>query len=373
VDPSQLLPSSADPQLRAWLRRRLLAWFRTHQRPLPWRATRDPYAIWVSEVMLQQTLVATVVPYFERFLQCFPDLVALARAEEQEVLRLWEGLGYYSRARNLHRSAQFLAEAHNGQLPDDPDVLRKLPGFGRYTVGAVLSQAFDRRLPILEANSLRVLCRFFALPGDPRTAPLHERLWSIAAALLPRRASGEFNQALMELGALICTPAAPQCARCPLQKRCGAYRTNQQETLPFRPPPPAPVLQREAAVVVRQDNRVLLVQRPPSGRWAGLWEFPHAPCLDAETPEAAAQRWLTQLTGIEASIGPELTTITHGVTRYRITVVCLEAIYQGGDFRSDFYQASAWVELNTLSDYPLSSPQRQIARALGRPRQGMLW
>ncbi len=202
----------------------LLRWFDRHARNLPWRRTRDPYAIWISEVMLQQTQVATVIPYFERFLNAFPSLSALAAADEQHVLRLWEGLGYYRRARNLHQAAQLLHAEHAERFPDDADVLRRLPGFGRYTANAVLSQAFDRRLPILEANSRRVLCRLFGVRDDPQEAAVQARLWTAAEALLPVKRVGAFNQALMELGALVCTPARPQCSRCPLSRQCQARR-----------------------------------------------------------------------------------------------------------------------------------------------------
>ena len=263
--------------MRRRLPRRLLDWFARHRRDLPWRRDRDPYRIWVSEVMLQQTQAATVVPYFERFLQAFPTLADLAAADEQEVLRLWEGLGYYRRARDLLRTARLLAASHGGRFPDDPAALDGLPGLGRYTRNAVLSQAFDRRLPILEANSRRVLCRLFGRTGDPRRGPEQRWLWAAAEALLPPRRVGDFNQALMELGALVCTPAAPRCAECPLAADCAARRLGLQDAIPARTPPPEPMEVREAAVVVRRGERVLLLQRPAEGRWASLWEFPHGP------------------------------------------------------------------------------------------------
>src|SRR5206468_4651325 len=242
--------------------RRLRAWFREHARDLPWRRTRDPYAVWVSEIMLQQTQVPTVVPYFERFIEAFPTIAALATASEQEVLRHWAGLGYYRRARDLCHAARIVHTEHGGAFPRDADVVRRLPGFGRYTTGAVLSQAFDARLPIVEANSQRVLCRLVALRNDPRRGAGRRALWSVAAALVPRRGAGEFNQALMELGALLCTPAAPLCDACPLEAYCAARRLGLQHEIP--PPTAEPQIEAvsEVAVVVRRAGRVLLVQRP---------------------------------------------------------------------------------------------------------------
>lgn len=319
--------------------------------------------------MLQQTLAATVVSYFPRFLQAFPTIAALAQADEQQVLRLWEGLGYYRRARYLHQAAREIVRAHNGVFPRDPQVVARLPGFGRYTVGAVLSQAFDQRLPILEANSIRVLCRLFALEGNPKTEPLHGQLWDIAQKLLPRRQVGDFNQALMELGALVCTPVSPRCSQCPLLKKCAAYRQNRQEQLPTRTPPPAIIQQHEAAVIVRRSQEVLIVQRPEQVRWANLWEFPHDVLHPGETHEQAARRWLPGLTGLQASLGSELTAIRHGVTRYQITLVCLEADYLSGEFRSDFYPQGMWVAPDQLHHYPFSSPQRKLAKMLTQPRE----
>ena len=331
---------------------------------MPWRGTRDPYRIWVSEVMLQQTQVATVIPYFERFLKHFPTLRDLAAAEEQEVLRLWEGLGYYRRARDLHRAARRLRDEHGGIFPSDPAALDGVPGMGRYTLNAVLSLAFDVRLPILEANSQRVLCRLFGRTEDPTRNPLRKWLWQTAEAILPRRRVGEFNQALMELGALVCTPSSPRCGECPLRSKCQANRLSLQDVIPYRATVPATTEVREAAVVLRQATRVLLVQRPATGRWANLWEFPHGELTDGETHEAAATRLLKQTTGMEGRLGAELLTIRHGVTRFRITMVCFEAQRRKGKFHSDFYAAGRWREPDELASYPVSAPQRRLIRTL---------
>jgi A/G-specific adenine glycosylase len=361
------VPGRPSLALRRRVRRRLLAWFAAARRDLPWRRDRDPYRIWVSEVMLQQTTVAAVVPYFERFLRTFPTMSALAAAPEQEVLRLWEGLGYYRRARDLHRAARRLAASHGGGVPDDPDVLGELPGMGRYTLGAVLSQAFDRRLPVLEANSLRVLCRLFGRDDDPRRGPAQRWLWQVAEDLLPAKRAGDFNQAIMELGALVCTPAAPRCDACPLAGDCVARRLGLQGAIPVKPAPPAVTEVREAAVVVRRGPEVLLVQRPESAsRWANLWEFPHGPLADGESHGAAAVR-LAREAGLGVVLGPELLTLRHGVTRFRITLACFEAEHAGGEFRSDFYRQGHWVVPARLADYPVSAPQRRLAKALLAP------
>jgi A/G-specific adenine glycosylase len=361
------------PALRRWLRRRLLAWFGRHRRDLPWRRDRDPYRIWVSEVMLQQTQVAAVIPFYLRFLQSFPTLTALAAAAEQDILGHWEGLGYYRRARDLHRAARTLAAGHDGKVPDDPVEFGRLPGVGRYILGAVLSQAFNRRLPILEANSLRVLSRFFGLRDDPRSGQGQRRLWRAAELLLPAREVGDFNQALMELGALVCTPATPRCGACPLAGHCAARREGLQEVLPRRPAPPEVVPERRAAVVVRRGGRVLLARRPERGRWAGLWEFPHGPLRTKESFEAGAERLLPELTGLLAELGQELLTVRHSVTRFRITLVCFQAEYRGGEFASAFYPEGRWVEPGRLTDYPVSVPQRRLAHALVGARQKHLF
>jgi A/G-specific adenine glycosylase len=347
--------------------RRLRAWFDRHRRDLPWRHDRDPYRIWVSEVMLQQTQVATVVPYFERFVAAFPTAAELAAADEQDVLRLWEGLGYYRRARDLHRTARLLVARHAGRFPDDPALVRGLPGLGRYTANAVLSQAFDARLPILEANSQRVLSRLFGRAEDPRGGPARAWLWRAAEALLPARGSGEFNQALMELGALVCTPQAPRCDRCPLAPHCVARREGLQDVIPARAPPPETTNVQEATVVIRRAGRVLLVQRPAGGRWARLWEFPHGPLQEGESHAAAAARLAAELTGLEVRLGPELMTVRHGITRFSVTVVAFEADWAGGKFCSPFYVRGAWLRPGELAGRPVSSPQRRLTRALAAP------
>lgn len=316
--------------------------------------------------MLQQTQVATVVPYFERFLAAFPDIPSLAAATEQDVLRLWEGLGYYRRARDLHRCAKMLVERHAGQMPRDVEAVGELPGMGPYTRNAVLSQAFDLRLPILEANSQRVLSRLFARTEDPRTTSAKRWLWQAAEALLPETRVGDFNQALMELGSLVCTPTTPACDRCPLANSCQGHASGTPEAFPQRTPPPALTDVHERAVVLRRAGQVLLVQRPPTAnRWASLWEFPHAEVDAREDASVAVARLAWELLGMEVQLGPELTTIKHGVTRFRITLVCHEATWISGEFASTFYTQGRWLAPEELAAHPVSSAQRRLANLLG--------
>jgi A/G-specific adenine glycosylase len=351
-----------DARARRRLQTRLLNWFRKHQRPLPWRSTRDPYSIWVSEIMLQQTQVNAVVPFFQRFLAAFPNVQALANADEADVLRCWEGLGYYRRARNMHHAARLMVERHEGRFPQDPVQAQELPGIGRYTAGAILSQAFGQRLPILEANSRRVLCRLVGAREDPRRGPGLRRLWETAEELLPERDVGDFNQALMELGALVCTPTAPRCEDCPLRNECVARRHGLQEVIPLRDRAPRTIEVREVAAVVRRGARVLLVQRPQEGRWAGFWEFPHGPTNG--NAAAAARNCLKELTGLTARIETPILTVRHSVTHHQITMVAYSASYRSGEFCSAFYERGRWLYPSQVANYPVSVPQRKLARAI---------
>ena len=351
------------------LRKKLLIWFDCHRRDLPWRADRDPYRIWVSEVMLQQTTVAAVVPYFARFLAAFPTIEALASADEQHVLKLWEGLGYYRRARHLHAAAKRLVAEFEGVLPNDPEVWAALPGVGRYILGAVLSQAFDRKLPIVEANSLRVLARFFGYRGDPREGEGKKWVWDAAEAMLPAKRVGDFNQAMMELGATVCTIASPRCAECPLASHCVAKRERSQHDIPPPKKPKDVIRVREVAVVIRDRGTILLCRRlANAARWQNMWEVPHAEMLPGEDVLAAARRVGRELTGLELAIGDELLTIEHTVTRYSIAMTCVEASRIRGKFRSDFYAEAKWLKPEELADYPVSSPQRKLISAINARR-----
>jgi A/G-specific adenine glycosylase len=359
---NDLSPVLPDAACRRSLRQRLLAWYDAHARDLPWRRTKDPYAIWLSEIMLQQTQVATVKPYFERFLKRLPTIEALAQADEHEVLRLWEGLGYYRRARQLHRAARIIAAEHGGRFPRDPQLVRRLPGIGRYTAGAVLSFAFDAREPILEANTLRALCRLLAYGGDPHGGEGQRLLWATAEILLPRRGAGRLNQALMELGSEVCTPRAPRCMECPVAVLCRANQQGRQQEIPSPKRKPATQAVREAAVVVRHRGRVLLLRWPEGRRWAGLWDLPRFPLAGKSPAEIGRElvEHVRALTGVTVAPGQHITTLTHGVTRFRITLDCYEAKYVSASRKAPPLE-TRWLRPAELGDYPLSSTGRKLA------------
>lgn len=359
-------PSLPDARWLRSFRRRLLAWYGRHARQLPWRRNRDPYAVWVSEIMLQQTQVGTVTDYFDRFLERFPAIESLAVADEHDVLRLWEGLGYYRRARQLHRAAKILLAEHRGQFPRDPEAVRKLPGVGRYTAGAILSIAFDAREPILEANTLRLFSRLLAFEGDPRNTEGQQLLWAMAESVLPRRGAGRLNQALMELGATVCVNRTPSCDDCPVAMLCRANRQGCQSKIPRSKPKPPLEAVREASVLVRRGPKVLLLRWPEGHRWAGLWDFPRFP-ICAEPP-AALHRELVKnvlaLTGVAIVPQALVKTLTHGVTRFRITLDCYEAECLPGQTALRGKTETRWVKPAELETYPLSSTGRRLARWL---------
>jgi A/G-specific adenine glycosylase len=344
----------------------LLAWYRRHARDLPWRRTGDPYAVWLSEIMLQQTQVATVGPYFERFLAAFPTIEALAAADEQRVLRLWEGLGYYRRARQLHRAAEVIVREHGGRFPEEPEAVRRLPGIGRYTAGAILSIAFGQRQPILEANTTRLLARLLAYRGQPTSAEGQRLLWAAAEAVLPRKDVGHFNQAMMELGSEVCTARSPRCEQCPVVTLCGAHSQGLQHEIPQPKPKPAYEDVREAVVVVRRRGRVLLVRCGDGGRWAGLWDFPRLRVQS--TRPADVERELVEgvrrLCGLTIRPGQRLATIRHGVTRYRITLDCYEAKYEAAAGVSAEAAQMKWLRPAELEAYPLSTTGRKLAKRI---------
>lgn len=295
---------------------RLLRWHREHGRhDLPWQHARTPYRVWLSEIMLQQTQVATVIPYFERFVAAFPDVAALADAPIDEVLHLWSGLGYYSRARNLHRAAQTVCETFGGRFPRTLPELEQLPGIGRSTAGAILALAHDRPVAILDGNVKRVLARYHAVPGWPGESAVLKRLWALSEAAVPGQNARDYTQAIMDLGATLCTRTRPGCERCPLSDDCAARSSGRQREFPG-PRPKRELPTRRTCFLVIDDGtgRVLLERRPPRGVWGGLWCFPEA------ASEAATATRLAEL-GIDAEPAEDAPEpFTHTFTHFRLEV-----------------------------------------------------
>lgn len=321
----------------------MVDWYKLRKRDLPWRKTRDPYAIWVSEVMLQQTQVKTVLGYYERWLERFPTLSALAAAEEADVLHAWQGLGYYSRARRLLSGARAVAERHGGELPRDVQALLALPGIGPYSAGAIASIAFGLPEPIVDGNVVRVLCRLFALEGDPAKSPLKQKLWQLARELVPAAAPSDFNQSLMELGATICTPSSPRCPECPVNRECQALARGVERELPQLAKRKAPTEVATAAAYVRRGDAILLQQLPPDApRWAGLWVLPFTELSATETPLHGAERALAAI-DLKARAETTLREVRHTITRFRITLSIVECALENPKARSARFFTAAEI------------------------------
>lgn len=351
-------------------RRRLLAWYRRHRRDLPWRRTRDPYAIVLSELMLQQTQVATVVPYFQRFLERFPDLQTLAGAGAQSVLHAWSGLGYYRRARNLHLFAKKVMEEYDGNVPADPEELRKLPGVGPYTAAAVASIAFNQPFACVDGNVVRVIARLTCEPGDPAGRPARKRIEQWADRLLARKAPGDFNQALMELGATLCRPKSPACAECPVSRFCCACQRARQESYPCLAPRRSSIALEEWCGVVLRRGRVLLLQRPETSRWAGMWEFPHDRRRGNESVVTGLRRIVLRQCGlhIDRVMGAGL--VRYTFTHHRFAMRWARCRCPRGAVHVVGHTRFRWLRIEELADFPLSSPHRRIAAALQQEAVG---
>lgn len=376
---------STTPHLRrqaidqpAEFRRRLGQWYRSHARDLPWRKTADPYAIWLSEIMLQQTQVATVIDYYYRFLARFPNVAALAEAAEPEVLQMWAGLGYYRRARQLHAAAKRIAAA--GRFPDSLDEILQLPGVGRYTAGAITSFAFDQPAPIVEANTQRLYSRLLKLECDPRSTDGQNRLWQFAEAILPAKTgsgSGKLNQALIELGSQICTPRLPACHQCPVREYCAAHAAGAEERIPVVAPKAKVTELIHVAVVLHRKGKVLLELGQPGQWWQGLWEFPR---LDV-THLGPATKWdcmdqsicgqltseIQQRYDLYASPKIVVGKFTHAITRYRVRLAIIEFGMEPGNRRLTA-AGLAWQPLARLDELPMSSPAARVRQMLQRAR-----
>ena len=344
------------------LRSALLRWYDAHRRDLPWRRDADPYRVWLSEIMLQQTRVEFVRAYFERWLERFPTLQSLAAAPLDDVLKMWEGLGYYSRARNLHRAVREVAERWGGQVPADPESFRALPGVGRYTAGAVMSIAFGRPEPVVDGNVRRVFARW---TDDP--APADPALWKLAGELVPGERPGDLNQALMELGATVCVPRNPRCGECPVRPFCAAFAAGTQNQRP-QPKKSRPLPHEDTAVaVVEHAGKLLLVRRPVDARLGGMWAFPAAVRVRSESVASCAERAVRDGLGVKVCAGAEIGLVEHGFTHVRVTYRAVRCGWVGGEMRPLRYDAWAWAAPAELNGYALPVAQRRIAALAVEP------
>ena len=340
---------------------RLLAWFDRHGRhDLPWQHPRTPYRVWLSEVMLQQTQVSVVSDYFDRFVTALPDLPALAAAPQDQVLALWSGLGYYTRARNLHATARLCMQSHHGELPRDLDALMALPGIGRSTAGAILSQAWGESTPILDGNVKRVLCRVFGIDGWPGAPAVEKQLWSIAETLLPRERPADWTQAQMDFGATLCRRTKPDCTTCPLRDVCRAHLEDRAHALPA-PKPGKALPQRETHMLLITDGegRVLLQRRPPIGVWASLWSLPE------HDDSGEAQRWFSQHVEGDFSRARRMPAIDHGFSHFRLRIQPMHIAADGSRIAIGDHADLRWASHAELATLGLPAPVRKLLQQPG--------
>jgi len=343
----------------------LLRWFRSSARPMPWRETRDPYRIWVSEVMLQQTRVATVEPYYERFLAKFPDVRSLARAHPDDVMKAWEGLGYYSRARNLHKAAGIVVARHGGELPRAVESLAALPGIGRSTAGAIAAIAFDADAPILDANAKRVVARLFAVMGDPAAAAVEKALWGRSALLVRKGKGRDTALAVMDLGATVCLPRTPRCGECPLRSACRAFLRGLQDAIPpKRTKKPLPHRDVAAAVFRRSDGALFLLRRPQGGLLGGLWALPSGERGPGETLEDALLRALREKLRTRVVIQRKVGAVRHAYTHYRITLHGFLCEVAGGSLPAG--ERTGWLLRATADRFAVPRADRKLLEIMNQ-------
>ena len=348
-------------------RTHLLSWYHDHKRQTSWRDSSDPYHIWISEIMLQQTRVDQMGGYFERFITAFPTVEALAGASGDEVLKVWEGLGYYARARNMHKAAKRIAFELEGQIPNTYDGLIDLPGVGEYTAAAVSSIAFDCDRPVLDGNVIRVLCRHLRIEGDPRRAQIKAELIAAAEALLARGQAGDFNQAMMELGARICTPRKPLCETCPVGATCRARAELDDPTaLPYKAPKKKKPHYQVAAGVISKGSQLLIAQRPAEVMLGGLWEFPGGKQEEGETLEECLVREIREELGIEIEAVARLTSVDHAFSHFSITLHAIAARYIRGEPQTLGCADWKWIAPEELDEFALPRADRLIVEFLRR-------
>jgi A/G-specific adenine glycosylase len=343
---------------------RILEWYANNGRILPWRGDTDPYAVWISEIMLQQTRVAAVIPYFERWMKQFPTVRELAASDEQKVLSLWEGLGYYSRARSLFQTAGILIRDYGGELPHDLASLRSLPGIGRYTAGAIASIGFGLDTATLDGNQKRILARVYNVEEAANEAKGERILWGIVDRILPKGRAGDFNQAMMDLGSMVCLPRKPICMVCPISKLCKARGLGLQEQRPVRRRKAVVPHHTVTAAVLRRKGKILLAKRPAGGLLGGMWEFPGGKVEKGETLETCLIREIREELGIRIVVGKAFGIYRHAYSHFRITLHAFLCSVKAGEPKPIKAAELAWVIPDKLSNYPMGKVDRLIAKRL---------
>ena len=345
-------------------RKRLLIWYDKHKRKMPWRDCENPYKTWISEIMLQQTRVDQAIPYFHRFMERFPTVYELAEADQQEVLKIWEGLGYYSRARNLHHAAKSVVSDFNGKIPDNDKDIRKLKGVGPYTASAVLSIAYSRPHAVVDGNVLRVLTRYLGIEDDIRSSRTKNTIQEAADELLDHNRPGDFNQAMMELGATVCTPSNPECEVCPINADCTAYSTLKTDSIPYKSPAKKRPHHQIGVGIIKAENEVLIALRPEDAMLGGLWEFPGGKQKEDEKITETVIRELKEELGVEVAISKPFMKLDHAYSHFKITLHAYICELKDGKPEPKTSQQIQWVPVSELHRFPFPKANRKLTEKL---------
>jgi A/G-specific adenine glycosylase len=339
----------------------LLEWYQNHKRDLPWRQTDDPYKIWVSEIMLQQTRVDTVIPYYHRFLEAFPSVYDLAKANQQQVLKLWEGLGYYSRGRNLHHAAKQVVDEFEGKVPSTYKNITSLKGVGPYTASAILSIAYQKKFAVVDGNVVRVITRYNGITRDIRKAEVKNEVQKFMDHTVPELRPGDFNQAVMELGATVCTPSNPNCESCPLQTECTAWNTAQTDTIPYKSPSKKiPHHQIAVGIIVNENDEVLISLRPQESMLGGLWEFPGGKQEKNETLDETLRRELKEELDVETEVFDKFKELKHAYSHFKITMHAFWCRIKNGTPKPHSSDQLKWVHLSNIDHFPFPKANKSI-------------
>ena len=351
----------------------LLDWYHQHKRNLPWRITDDPYKIWISEIMLQQTRVDTVIPYYHQFLEKFPTVYDLAGADQQQVLKYWEGLGYYSRARNLHQAAKTVVENFDGKLPSTYKEVNSLKGIGPYTAAAILSIAYQKKYAVVDGNVIRVITRFYGIRDDIRSSAIKNQVQEYADELITEQQPGDFNQAVMELGATVCKPSNPECGNCPLSAHCLAFNSAQTDVIPYKSPAKKiPHYQIAVGLIVNDQNELLIALRPNDGMLGGLWEFPGGKKEKNESLKKTVARELKEELGVDVDVFKKFQQLNHAYSHFKITMHAFWCKIKTGEPTPKSSQKIMWVSLDDIGNYPFPKANKTLIEVLYSMKNGDL-